>query len=618
MTLDNISLLVLVGLVSIACQWFAWRIRVPAILFLLLSGMLFGPGLGILDSDALFGDLLFPLVALSVAIILFEGSLTLRFSDLQNHGSIVRNLVTVGALVTWLIIAPSAHYFLGLGWELAFLFGAIVVVTGPTVVAPMLRTVRPSTNLGNILRWEGIVIDPIGALLAVLVFEYIVSSRDIAFIHALQIFGLTLAVGFGLGAAAGYGLGVTLRRNWLPHYLQNAGVLTIMLGAFALSEQIAEESGLLTVTVMGIWLANMKSVDVESILEFKETLSVLLISALFILLAARIDFYAISQLGSGVVILLLIIMFVARPINVLISSWGTSLSWRELALLSWIAPRGIVAAAISALFALKLAEAGFAQADQLVPLVFLVIVTTVVVQSLTAKSVARLLDVRAPHPRGLFIFGAGSFARALAAELIKHEIPVHLADPNWDNIRDARMLNIPTYYGNPASEHAHRTLDLTPFRDLLILSPYHQLNPIVTFDYEMLLGQDKVFGLAYSERDIRASHKVSEDYAKNLNLFSEEITYSKLASLMAKGAHIKTTQLTETFTYEKYVTNYGSRTIPLIALSPDGKIHIYTADTGTNHRAKWAPAAGWQIISLITPETDAEKCLRKIPSPGND
>lgn len=609
MALDDVSLLVLVGLASIACQWIAWRIRVPAILPLLLTGLLLGPGLHILDPDALFGDLLFPVVVLSVAIILFEGSLTLRFSDLQDHGKMVRNLVTVGTLITWAIVTPSAHYFLGLSWELSCLFGAIMVVTGPTVVVPMLRTVRPTISLGNILRWEGIVIDPIGALLAVLVYEYIISSQETAFIHTLQTFGLTLTVGFGFGIATGYGLGVALRRNWLPHYLENTGVLTLMLGAYAISDHLAEESGLLTVTVMGIWLANMKNVNVESVLEFKETLSVLLISGLFILLAARIDFYAVTHLGWGVLWVLAVIIFVARPISVWCSSLGTSFGWRELTLLSWVAPRGIVAAAVSALFALKLAEAGYVQADKLVPLVFLVIITTVVLQSLTAKPLAHLLGVHAPSPRGLLIFGAGTFARALAEELIKNDVPVRLADTNWDNIKSARMLNIPTYYGNPASEHAHRTLDLTPVHTLLILSPYRQLNPVVAYDYENLLGEGRVQGLSYAEKDSRSSHKLANDHVKNFNLFDEGITYSKLASLMAKGAQVKTTPLTETFTFDKYLETYGSRVLPLVALAPDGRISLFTYSSDNTVDLKRAANAQWQIISLISPDIDDNESL---------
>lgn len=608
MALDDVSLLVLVGLVSIACQWLAWRVRIPAILPLLLAGLFLGPILGLLDPDALFGDLLFPLVVLSVAIILFEGSLTLRFSDLKNHGNMVRNLVTIGTLVTWLIITPSAHYFLGFPWQLAFLFGAIVVVTGPTVIVPMLRTVRPTTNLGNILRWEGIVIDPIGALLAVLVYEFIVSTQGNALLHTLQTFGLTLAIGFGLGAAAGYGLGITIKRNLVPHYLQNTAVLTLMLGAYALSNHIAEESGLLTVTVMGIWLANMKNVDVEGILEFKETLSVLLISALFILLAARIDFHAISQLGWGVIAVLLVVMFIARPISVLISSVGSKLNWRELALLSWIAPRGIVAAAVSALFALKLAESGYEQAEKLVPMVFLVIITTVVIQSLTSRRVATFLGVRAPEARGVLMFGASTFSRALAIELVNREIPVRIADTNWDNIRTARMKNIPTYYGNPASEHALRTLDLTPFRHLLVLSPYRQLNPIVTYEYESLLGEKRVFGLGHVDKDTLSSHKLAEDYTKNLNLFGDEVTYGKLAGLMTKGAIIKTTSISESFSFEDYLANYGSRALPLLALAPDERIYVFTGKQQTEtEKNKWTPKAHWQVISLITPEAENEK-----------
>lgn len=607
MILDDASLLVLVGLVSIACQWFAWRIRIPAILPLLLTGLVLGPVTGLLDPDALFGELLFPLVVLSVAIILFEGSLTLRFSDLKNHGNMVRNLVTVGMLVTWLVITPSAHYFLGFSWQLAFLFGAIVVVTGPTVIVPMLRTVRPATNLANILRWEGIVIDPIGALLAVLVYEFVVSAQETALLHTLQTFGLTLTIGFSFGIAAGYGLGITIKRNWLPHYLQNTAVLTLMLGTYALSNHIAEESGLLTVTVMGIWLANMKNVDVDDILEFKETLSVLLISALFILLAARINLHAISQLGWGSVAVLFVVIFIARPVSILVSSIGTKLTWRELALLSWIAPRGIVAAAISALFALKLADSGYDHADKLVPMVFLVIITTVVLQSLTSKRIALALGVNAPDARGILIFGAGSFAQALAAELVKQEIPVRLADTNWDNIRTARMNNLPTYYGNPVSEHALRTLDLTPIRILLVLSPYRQLNPIVSYEYESLLGEGKVFGLGHLDKDTLSSHKLSEDYRKKLNLFGTDITFAKLASLMTKGATIKTTTLSDAFSYEQYLANYGTRSLPLLALSPDQRVHVFTSEPNDGTKAKWIPKAQWQIISLITPETDSEK-----------
>lgn len=604
MSIDPMVLLVVVGLLSIASQYLAYKVKVPAILPLLVVGILLGPTFGVLHPDALFGHVFFPLVSLSVAIILFEGALTLKFEDLAGHGSMVRNLCTVGAAVTWAVAAPVAHYALDMSWQMAFLFGAIITVTGPTVIVPMLRSVRPTAKVANILRWEGIVIDPIGALLAVLVYEYIIAVQD-AWTHTLLTFGLVLGVGFGLGMLMGYGMGVALRKNWLPHYLENTAVLTLMLGAFALSNMLAHESGLLTVTVMGVWLANMKDVDVDDILEFKETLSVLLISALFILLAARLDFGSIIQVGWGAILVLLAIIFVARPLSVLVSSVGAGLNWREMGLLSWIAPRGIVAAAVSALFALKLEKLGYAEADLLVPMVFLVIIATVVLQSLTSVHVANFLGMRAPAPNGFLIFGASKFSRMLALELISKSIPVRIADTNWDSIRQARMENIPTYYGNPISEHARRTMDLSAMGEVLVMSPYRQLNPLVTYHFEYLMGKGSVLGLSSNEQESRASHQVSEAYAKKLGLFSESATYGRLAALVARGATLKTTRLSDSFTIEHYRETYGDRALPLCALEPNGKVHIYTIA----HEFK--PKAEWQIISLITPETAEEKAERE-------
>lgn len=592
---DPVVSLVAVGLISIACQYLAYKIKIPAILPLLVVGILVGPVTGVIDADALFGDLLFPIVSLSVAIILFEGALTLRLEDLAGHGSMVRNLCTVGTLITWLIAAPVAHFALDLSWQMAFLFGAIVTVTGPTVIVPMLRTVRPSTKVSNILRWEGIIIDPIGALLAVLVFEYIISTQD-ALSHTLYAFGLTLSVGLGIGAGVGYLLGLVLRNNWLPHYLENTAVLTLMLGAFAGSNLIAHESGLLTVTIIGMFLANMKNVDVDDILEFKETLSVLLISGLFILLASRIQLDSILNIGWGAAIVLVVIMFIARPLAVFASSWKTGLHWRELALLSWIAPRGIVAAAVSALFSLKLETLGYAQAEMLVPMVFLVIITTVVIQSLTSIRVAEFLNQRAPEPNGFLIFGGGLFCRMFAKELLSQEISVRMADTNWDAMRSARMDNIPTYFGNPMSEHAARTLDLSLYGKVLVMSPYRQLNPMVTYHFEHEMGKGTVLGLSNNEQQQRPSHQVSQSYAKKLGLFAEGVTYAKLAGLAAKGATIKTTRLSESFSYEDYQHQYADRSLRLCAIDTQGQVMMFT----TSNNVK--PKADWRIISLISPE----------------
>ncbi|MFW6041887.1 MAG: cation:proton antiporter, partial [Guyparkeria sp.] len=323
---DTILLsLTAIVVLGIAAQWLAWRVKVPPILFLLLIGIALGPVFGLLEPDELFGDLLFPIVSLAVGVILFEGSLTLRFREIQGVSATIIRMVSLGALVSWGVAATAAHWFVGLDWPIAFLFGALVVVTGPTVIAPLLRIVRPTARVSKILRWEGIIIDPIGALLAVLVFEFIVtqSQTGAGFGGVLLPFLELVTLGVVLGVAGGWLLGQMLSRHVLPDYLINVTVLASVLAVFTLSNVAAEESGLLAVTVMGIWLANMRGVPLDDILHFKETLSILFISGLFILLAARIDPATLSQVGFGALLVLAAIVFVAQPLKVWLSAIGS-------------------------------------------------------------------------------------------------------------------------------------------------------------------------------------------------------------------------------------------------------------------------------------------------------
>jgi len=597
------GMLALIGVLSLLCQWIGWKLRLPAILPLLLCGLLLGPTLGILDPDAIFGDLLFPIISLGVAVILFEGALTLNFKEIKEHGRMVTHLVTIGAFITWACIAPAAHYILGFDWSIAMLFGALVVVTGPTVIVPMLRTVQPKSNLASILRWEGIVIDPIGALLAVLVFEYIAVTADPTS-HVLSALGYTLLLGFGLGAATGYLTGLSIRKNLFPHYLRNTAVLTIMLGVFVGSNIYQEESGLLTVTVMGIWLANMRGVDIADILEFKETLTVLLISALFILLAARLDSSAMLDLGFGGLGVLMVVMFVARPLSIWVSGLGTNVSSKDKWFLSWVAPRGIVAAAISSLFAIKLESVGLEGASAIVPLVFLIIIGTVVIQSLTAGPWATFLGVKQGANEGLLMFGASKFSRELATILISKNVKVLLADNNWDSIRKARMENIPVYFGNPASEHATNYMDLSGIGRVLVMSPYRQLNPLVSFHFQDLLGSEKVYGLNNAD-SASARHQLSESYLKRLSLFGENISYAKIASIMARGGILKVTNITENFTFERFKRRYGDSAMPLVYLTKDGDIKIVSNETDADY------PVGIELISLLPQEAQDQAVVQR-------
>lgn len=601
MPVSTVLLLASIGVLSLFCQWLAWRVRMPAIVFLLAAGIACGPVLHYLNPEEVFGDLLFPMVSLAVAVILFEGSLTLRFSEIRGHGAMVRNLIPVGAVVTGIIGTLSAHWILNISWEIALLFGAISVVTGPTVIAPLLRAVRPNSKLANILQWEGIIIDPVGALLAVLVYEGIVSwGQGNVFGHSMYIFSTTLVVGSVLGVAAGYLNGQVLRKHWIPHYLHNAGTLTFMLGVYALSNEIAHESGLLTVTIMGIWMANMKQVPIEGLLEFKESLSVLLISALFIILAARIEFSAIAELGWGLALVLAVLMLVARPLSIFLSAIATNLTWREKLFLSWIAPRGIVAAAVSALFAFQLTNNGFAGGETLVPLVFMLIIATVIIQSLTARPLAHLLGVAQAPEYGFLILGANPVARMIATELNKHEVPVVMADTSWENIRQARMENLQVYFGNPVSEHAANQLDLTGIGNFLVISPYKHMNSLATYHFLDWFGeQDNVFSLAEGEQEQQARHQTAEKIQRTRGLFNG-VSYAKLASLVSQGYTIKTTQLSEAFSYQDFLNRHRNQALVLFLL--DSKNHIKPV----RNMAELKPDEETTLISLVPPKAPEE------------
>ena len=583
-----------IALLGIIAQWLAWRVKLPAILFLLLFGILAGPVTGLLKPDDLFDDLLFPIVSLSVAVILFEGALTLNFKEIGQVRDVVRRMVTWGALASWVVVAIATHYILDFSWEMSILFGAITVVTGPTVIVPLLRTVRPNAQVSNVLRWEGIIIDPVGALLAVVVYEFIVSqSQGEAFGNSLLLFGEVIIAGSILGAVGGYLVGLILRHHKLPEYLHNLATLSAVLVVFTVSNSFAHESGLLAVTVMGIWLANMRGVHTKDILHFKEHLTVVLISALFIILAARVEFAQIAQIGIPALLLLAVFQFVARPLSVLVSTPRCKLNWRERALLAWIAPRGIVAAAVASVFAQQLAGAGVADAELLVPLTFIVIIGTVVLQSATAGLVARMLGVADPEPNGFLIVGSNRAAVKIAKALQQHGCRVVMADPSWENTNEARMEGLKTFYGNAVSEHADQHLDLVGLGRMLAMTPQKEQNAVACMRYQAEFGRNSVYSIK-----VKTATKAKEDKQRiasehrGSTLFDEQITFGKLASLMSKGAEIRSTKLTEKFTMSDF-NSANPSAIALFAKNPEGYVEVISVEQ------ELSIGEGWTLISLV-------------------
>ena len=605
-------LLSLIGLLGFACQWLAWRVRLPAILFLLLTGIAMGPVMGVLNPDALFGDLLTSIVSLSVAIILFEGSLTLKRSELGEIGTVVRRLVTWGAIVNAVITTVAAHYLTGLSWSLSALFGAIMVVTGPTVIAPMLRTVRPNIQIARTLRWEGIVIDPLGALFAVLVFEWIVAQQGSPELSpVLLAFARTLLTGLGLGVLGGYLYGLLLRHRQIPPFLQNFSAIAVVTAIFALADMLMHESGLLAVTVMGIWLANMPGVHTRDILNFKESLTLILVSSLFIILSSRIDFSSVATLGWSALGVLLVMQFVARPAKIFLATIGSPMKRNERLALAWIGPRGIVAAAISAVFALKLEFLNYENAELLVPLAFSVIIGTVVIQSASARALVRKLGVGEPDNKGFLIIGANPVAREIGTALNSADVRTVLCDNLWSNISAARMQNLETYYGNPISSHADVHLDLTRLGGMLGLSRNQAENTSAAMRFREDFGVRKVFVLGTGEPEKQGDKTTASEAYTGRILFAEEYDYWRLHRLIVhEGAQIKSTQLSENYTFETWQADTQDRlALPLFTLDAEKELAIVSKDTPLK------PKAGWKIYWLTKSEAGEANGNNAKPAP---
>ncbi|MCZ6598526.1 MAG: cation:proton antiporter, partial [Planctomycetota bacterium] len=491
--MTGIASIVLLG---VAAQWLAWRLRVPSILLLLLIGFVAGPITGWLDPDELLGNALFPVVSLSVAIIMLEGGLSLRFRDLRGVGGAVRNLILFGVPITWALTTVAARYILGFELGLSFLLGAILVVTGPTVIIPLLRHVRPAGAIGSVVKWEGIVNDPIGAILAVLVVQVILIAEVGKAATGTVIGALTAVFAGCLFGALAAGLLVLLLKHYLvPDFLQNPVALMLAVGAFLASNSVVHESGLLAVTLMGVLLANQRFVVVEHIAEFKENLRVLLISSLFILLAARVPAEEFRSFEPRNLLFVVVLIVVVRPATIFLATLGTSLSIAEKLFLSWMAPRGIVAAAVASVFAIELAHSGYPAPERLVSVVFLVIVSTVALYGLTASFVARKLGLSQANPQGVLILGAHSWARAVAAALKEAGFEVLLADTNRNKVRVAVMEGLDAHHGSVLAEEFQERVDLGGTGRMLALTSISGVNSLAALELAPIFGRSEVYQL---------------------------------------------------------------------------------------------------------------------------
>lgn len=560
-----------VVVLSVAAQWIAWRIKLPSILLLLTFGIIAGPVTHLLDTDHLLGELLFPVVSLSVAIILFEGGLSLRLDDLRDVGQVFRRLISTGVLITWGITALGARVFLNLPWDLSILLGAILIVTGPTVVIPLLNQIRPNARLNKVLRWEGIVIDPIGAVIAVLIFEQIILIEPAPGEAILGIIE-TVVDGIFIGYVAAQALIEAFRRHWVPDYLQNPVVLMAVLAAFTLSNLLRAESGLLTVTVMGIVMANQRRYDIRHIVEFKENLQVLLISSLFILLGARLNLESLTQLGVGVFAFLALLMFVARPLSVIAATFRSDFSMKERVFIAWMAPRGIVAASVASIFALELVEAGRPEAEILVPLTFVVIIVTVAVYGLTAGRLAQQTGLVEDNPQGVLFVGAHSWARKLALKLQNAGFHVIVADSSAPNIERAEELGLTAYHRDVLTDSIMDEIDFSNIGNVIAITQNDEVNSLASLHFTEIFPEHNIFQLAHP--DEKENPYVVTSQLGGQTLFGADVTYDYMSLRFSTGAELHAVEVKNV---EKFKQNMNTL-VPLFIVKSDKTLVMWTAD----------------------------------------
>ncbi|MDX1665100.1 MAG: sodium:proton antiporter [Candidatus Promineifilaceae bacterium] len=598
---------VLIGLTAIlvlgvGAQWISWRFRLPSILLLLLAGFVAGPITGFIDPDALLGDLLFPIISASVAVILFEGGLTLRLAELPHVGGVISRLITVGAMVTWAVGAVAARFILGLDWDLSVLLGAVLIVTGPTVIAPLLRQIQPRGQAGTALKWEGILIDPVGAVLAVLVFEAILAG-EFSRATGVIISGVleTIVIGVAVSVVAAGIMIFLLRRYLIPDHLENGVILLFVISAFALSDQLHHESGLLTVTLMGVILANQRFVSIKHIMDFKENLQVLLIGTLFILLSARLEPAVMLQSGLGSLLFLAVLIVLGRPLAILLSTLRSALTWKERLFMAWMAPRGIVAAAVASIFSFELVEAGHAGAEQLVPLTFLVIIGTVGFYGLTAGPVARWLELSEEAPQGVLIVGAHPFSRAIAKRLQEEGYRAMLLDTNRENIQQGRMEGLETHYGNAYSEEVLEELDLTGIGRLLAMTSNDEVNALTAIHFPEVFSRAEVYQLPPRSMDQAGIEPAPPPHLTGRFLFGPEMTYDWLMERLRAGWTIRVTQLTEQFDYLDFQRQHEEKAVPLFLCTGKNRLVIYTVDYQP------IPRPGQTLISFVKAHPQGEE-----------
>ncbi len=594
----NVATVVVVVLaVGMAAQWLAGRLRIPAIMPLIIFGVLVGPALGIIHPRVQFGDELEPLIGLAVALILFEGGLRLRLHELRHAASGLNRLVYAGVPLAFLLGTLVAHFVGGIGVPLATVFGAISVVTGPTVVLPLLRHSMLKRRIASTLRWEAIVNDPLGALLAVLTVQFwLIQVNGGSIWSVVGHFAEAVAAGVVLGAGAAWLFSRVLLRGWIPEYLKQPITFALVLGVYVLANLVQSQAGLLAVTLMGITLGNLNLAVVEEMRRFKEYISTLMLALIFILLSAKLDPAALMKLPWLVWMVVPVLLFVIRPLIILLVMPGSALNWRERAVAAWAAPRGVVAAATGGVLAPPLLAAGYGDAVALEPLLFALVFVSVILQGSTLAWFARRLGQAAHSRDRLLILGASPWTTALARAVMDVGGDVLVVDNRWHRLSEPRLAGIPVFYGEILSDRAEATLELTDVGLMLAASANDAYNALACATFAPELGRENVFQLPMhdgEERDPRSMMRTRRGQVA----FSESAHYELLYKRIIEQWRFQKTPFSESFDYAAFKAQAAPEALAVLLCRANGSLQLMSAETTPQ------PRPGDVLLSFVPPKT---------------
>ncbi|MDT7828870.1 sodium:proton antiporter [Pricia sp. S334] len=612
-------------ILGIIAQWVAWRFKLPAILPLILIGLLVGPIATIFTEDGtkliepvwngakgLFpGESLYYFVSLAIGVILFEGGLTLRRGDIANIGPVITKLITIGSIVTFLCAGIAAHFIFDLSWQISFLFSALIIVTGPTVITPILRNIPLKKDVSAVLRWEGILIDPLGALVAVLVFEFISVGEGQAYTKTAFIdFGKILLFGFAFGFTFAHAMMLSIKNKLIPHYLMNVVSLSAVLLVFVISDAFAHESGLLAVVIMGMVMGNSNLPNLKELLYFKESLSVLLVSILFILLAANINLEDLELIYNwNTVILFLIIVFIVRPLGVFLSTYGSKLKLNEKLFVGWVGPRGIVAAGIASLFGSKLIQKGVPGAEYITPLVFMIVLGTVLLNATTARVFAKMVGVFLTKSEGILILGASKASRLIADYIHRNNRHVVLIDNNQNNVSKAKKLGLEALTANIYSDTLTDNIELNDIGYLMALTGNSDINEYAIEKFGKEFGENGSFRL------VNADEMNDPKKSPKKGLFSHTDDFIKMTETARKYPAMHEIELKDEEHYEGLIEMIKAEnyTIPILLKKPDGDLTIISSYSTDFHDI----TEGYKLVYLGK-TIDVEKTIDEEEEAGPD